>query len=434
MKQLTLSILLMLLPLMASADAVEIDGIYYNLVFKAKTAEVTSNPNKYSGKVIIPESVKYEGTTYNVIGINHAFNSCHGLTSITIPSSVKSIKGDYYGCDNLSSVYITDLEAWCNIIFGGVLQNPLTSAHHLFLNDKEIQDLVIPTSITKIQDYAFDGCSGLTSVTFSNNITSIGKYAFQNCSHLSFINIPNSITKIEEGTFINCGNLTSVSIPNSVISIGTQAFAFCKKLASITIPNSVTKIGLWAFQECVRLNTITIGNGITYIDQEAFVSCSEITDIYCHAEKIPNTNKDAFKDSYIEYVILHMPASAINAYKTTEPWSSFKEFVALSGDGMSKCATPTIIFENGKLLFNCKTEGVEFVSEITTTDTKKYYDSELTPTFKYKVSVYTTKIGYENSDTATLEITASGKFGDLDSNGKVDVADHVKLTEIIMNQ
>ena len=82
----------MLLPLMASADVVEIDGIYYILISKVKTAEVTSNPNRYSGNVNIPEKVKHEGTEYSVTSIGErAFRESFELTSVTIPNSVMSI-------------------------------------------------------------------------------------------------------------------------------------------------------------------------------------------------------------------------------------------------------------------------------------------------------------------------------------------------------
>ena len=85
----------MLLPIVANADAVEIDGIMYNLDSSTKQAEVMSNPNKYSGEVIIPDKVAYKNIEYNVKSIgNWAFNGCSGLTSVTIPNSVESI-GNY---------------------------------------------------------------------------------------------------------------------------------------------------------------------------------------------------------------------------------------------------------------------------------------------------------------------------------------------------
>ena len=87
MKQTLLSLLMMLLPLMANAEAVEIDGIYYDLITKVKTAEVTKNPNKYTGNIVIPSSVVYNDVTYPVTYIGGgAFEGCSGLTSITIPN------------------------------------------------------------------------------------------------------------------------------------------------------------------------------------------------------------------------------------------------------------------------------------------------------------------------------------------------------------
>lgn len=100
MKKNLLFLLLVILPMVASADKVEIDGIYYNLVNKLKQAEVTSNPNYYSGKVVIPSSVTYNDVEYSVTSIGYqAFSYCYSLTSITIPNSVTSIGGSaFYKC------------------------------------------------------------------------------------------------------------------------------------------------------------------------------------------------------------------------------------------------------------------------------------------------------------------------------------------------
>ena len=100
----------MLLPVVASADAVKIGGIYYNLNSTDKTAEVTSNPDNYSGAVEIPASVVNPGDdeTYAVTGIGEkAFWNCTGLTNLTIPNSVTSIgEFAFFSCDALRSVTI----------------------------------------------------------------------------------------------------------------------------------------------------------------------------------------------------------------------------------------------------------------------------------------------------------------------------------------
>lgn len=253
MKKLILLTLVSILPLIALADAVEIDGIYYNLIEKGKVAEVTKHPNKYTGDVVIPEKVTYNDVEFSVEGIgNNAFYSCSGLTSITIPNSVTSIgQLAFEGCSNLTSVYITDLSAWCAITFQDGNSNPLAYAHHLYIDGQEVKELVIPSSVTSIKQYAFAGCSGLTSITIPNSVTSIGHGAFIKCSGLTSITIPNSVTSIGQFAFDGCTGLTSITIPNSVTSIDQYAFHICFGLTSITIPNSVTSIGESAFSFCI---------------------------------------------------------------------------------------------------------------------------------------------------------------------------------------
>ena len=113
------------------------------------------------------------------------------------------------------------------------------------------------------------------------------------------------MTYIGAEAFYQCSKLTSVTIPNSVTSIGEDAFAFCSSLTSITIPNSVTSIG-----------------------GRAFASCKNIENVYCYAEEVPSTGSDAFIYWY-DNATLYVPASAIEAYKTTEPWSSFGTIKAI---------------------------------------------------------------------------------------------------------
>ena len=133
--------------------------------------------------------------------------------------------------------------------------------------------------VTSIGDYAFYGCSGLTSITIPNSVTSIGKEAFYNCSKLTSITIPNSITSIGKEAFYNCSKLTSITIPNSVTTIGDRAFAYCYGLTSVTIGNSVTSIGSCAFEECSGLTSVTIPKSVTSIDSYAFFCCSGLTSI-----------------------------------------------------------------------------------------------------------------------------------------------------------
>ena len=284
--------------------------------------------------VTIPNSVTSIGES--------AFSGCSGLTSITIPNSVTSIgNGAFEYCSGLTSVHITDIAAWCKISFNYQDSNPLCYAHHLFMDGKEITDLVIPNSVTSIAFCAFYGCSGLTSVTIPNSVTSIGYGAFDRCSgltsvhitdiaawcNISFLgtlskplhlyingkeikdlNIPNTVTSIRDGAFKNCSGLTSVTIGNSVTSIGSSAFSGCSGLTQVTLNSNdiasksysssstlgsifggqvneyvlgddVTSIGSYAFYGRSGLTSVTIGNSVTSIGKYAFNGCTNLTTI-----------------------------------------------------------------------------------------------------------------------------------------------------------
>ncbi len=96
-------------------------------------------------------------------------------------------------------------------------------------------DVVIPSVVTSIGDYAFAGCYSLTSITIPDSVTKIGDYAFfNNCHSLTSITIPDSVTSIGSCAFLNCASLTSITIPDSVTSIGDCAFAYCTSLTFAT--------------------------------------------------------------------------------------------------------------------------------------------------------------------------------------------------------
>ena len=342
MKKLYLLFFLTLLPLLASAEVVEINGIYFNVITKAKMAEVTQNPNSYNyykGKVVIPKSVIYKGVTCKVTAIlDNAFNSSINLTAVTIPASVTAIGRYAFSSSGITSVVIPNsvtsigdyafskCSALTSVTIGSSVAAIGTGT---FYCCKKLESVSIPNSVTSIGKSAFYSCSALTSATIGSNVTSIESSAFANCIRLKSITIPSSVICLMESAFENCSSMTSltinnglkaidynvfcecnslksVSIPNSVIAILGSAFACCTSLTSVTlsnkleaiadeafykctslksinIPNSVTSIGSEAFYGCSNLSSVTIGSGVTYIDDGAFSYCSSLKTI-----NIPN--------------------------------------------------------------------------------------------------------------------------------------------------
>ena len=219
-------------------------GIYTYEVGTDGTVTITDCDGSVWGGATIPSQI--DGKPVTSIG-NWAFQSCIGLTDITIPNSVTSIgDGAFSNCG--------------------------------------IKSITIPNGVTSIGDSAFEYCNSLTSITIPNSVTSIGNNAFHDCTGLTSITIPDGVTSIGDREFYNCNSLTSITIPNSVTSIGYEAFYHCNSLTSITIPNSVTSIGDSAFKYCSSLTSITIPNSVTSIGDSAFHDCNSLTSI-----TIPNS-------------------------------------------------------------------------------------------------------------------------------------------------
>ena len=139
-------------------------------------------------------------------------------------------------------------------------------------------------AVTEIGEYAFMGCSGLTSLTIPNTVITIEALAFHNCYNLNSVTFGNSINSIGNSAFSQCTSLTSIVIPNSVKSIGQWAFKRCSGLTTVIIGNSVTSIGGGAFESCNGLTSLTIGNSVTEIGSDAFYGCSGLTSV-----TIPNS-------------------------------------------------------------------------------------------------------------------------------------------------
>ncbi len=251
-----------------------------------------------------------------------AFERCSNLTEITIPQSVKTIEfSAFYQCTSLNALHISDLEEWIKMSFSDGELNPLRYAKNLYLNGALVTDLTIPSTISKINDFVFYGCTSLESVTIPQSVTSIGSSAFRGCTNLVSITIEgDSLTSIGFGSFDDCRNLTSVyissienwlkiefsctgdfqssnplsnganlylngslvtdlTVPVGITEIKIGAFVGCTSLESITIPQSVTSIGESVFKGCTKLESITIPSSVNSIGQYVFEGCTALVDI-----------------------------------------------------------------------------------------------------------------------------------------------------------
>ena len=296
MKKIALFLVSLFTATFAFAYDVEIDGIYYNLdsheyvyyvanTFKdsvERTATVTSGYNdKYSGDIVIPEKVTYNGAEYNVTSIGWgAFKGSSYLTSVTIPNSITSIGYEAFQyCHDLTSIVVDENNEICASIDG-------------ILYDKQKTTLI--------------RCpGGKTSVEIPNSVTEIGYEAFLGCYWLTSVTIPNSVTSINYGAFNSCESLTSVSIPESVTYIGNKAFEDCENLRKIEIGSSIKKIGDYAFSDCNLVCLTIMSEMPPIVDEDTF-------------EDIPST------------LLIVVPYGSSKYYKSAEYWSDFTNYEEMS--------------------------------------------------------------------------------------------------------
>ena len=348
MKHIISFIFVAMLPVVASAYSetsyietpgydVKVDGVYYKFsrqspdeamvsyimsIYRSGVSndgEVSSSTwyeSDYSGDVVIPESFTYNDKTYRVTGIYWcAFYDCKGLTSVTIPSSVKSIGA-----------------------------------------------------------YTFHGCTGLTSVTIPSSVTNIGEGVFEGCTGLTSVTIPSSITSISANAFYGCKGLTSITIPSSITEIGANAFENCTGFTSITIPQSVTKIGKEFIKGCSGLTDLYCLSENPPEATNAF-SYNSISNITLH---VPEGSEDSYKATVPWcYFFAVLPDGSILINETCFPDPYFRselQKLSVGGDGVLTVAemasVKSFVFYRGDGYSDwCgpikSLQGIEFFPELT---------------------------------------------------------------------
>ena len=218
-------------------------------------------------------------------------------------ADVTVVESGSCGAEGNNVVYTLDSEGTLIISGSGKMVSFDWWGRSTFHNDSNIKQVIIKDGVTSIGIDAFDGFTGLTSITIPDSVTEIGSGAFYNTAWYN--NQPdglvyagkvvyeykgempeNTSIQLKKGTvgiaddaFEYCTGLTSITIPDSVTSIGDYAFEYCTGLTSITIPDSVKSIGNGAFLRCTGLTSITISDSVTSIGDDAFRNCTGLVSI-----------------------------------------------------------------------------------------------------------------------------------------------------------
>ena len=391
----------------ANAYDFEVNGIYYNIISTSDlTVEVTNGDNKYSGEVIIPETIAYKSKVLKVTSIGeHSFGGCDGLTSIEIPNSVTSIR--YYAFYD------------CSILTNVTIGNSVTSiGEGAFRNCTSLTSITIPNSVTTIGDYAFFSCSSLKTVVNLSNLTmSKGSTSYGHVGDYAdkVINAPNGTI---EGDFVfgkvngntlcgYIGNDIELSLPDNYKGenyvIGGSAFYGCSSLTSIEIPNSVTSIG-----------------------GSAFMDCDSLASIRLLGETPPTVGSNNFTNKQYMNMIVYVPKGTLATYQAADTWKDFWDIreegtTETPEEEVKKCATPVITYNDNGLDITCETDGAEIHTDITCNDVNSYNGGRIDLSATYDITTYATKSGYLNSDTATATLCWIAVSGSSEENSIIEV-------------
>lgn len=211
-----------------------------------------------------------------------AFKDCRILKKLTIGNNVREIAADaFIGCENLNNIEVAEHNN-SFISIDGNLYSKDGKTLLLYAKGKKEKTVTIPDGVTAIGDYAFQGCSELTSVVIPNSLKSIGNKAFSDCVNLSGIELPNGLTDIGWAAFSHTA-ITSVELPCSLKSVD-GAFINCEKLTEVTFGDGTKVIGEGMFYNCTALKNISVPDSVESIGGKAFKD----TGYYKNAENWEN--------------------------------------------------------------------------------------------------------------------------------------------------
>lgn len=357
-----LIVLMFIMPVMTNAGTIEINGIYYNIDKENGTASVASSPmdSKYSGDIIIPETIFYESVEYAVTGISdNAFYFCPELLSVIIGDNVREIGTTAFSdCDKLSNVQFgKKVEsigkmafASCTSLIKIVLPDGVgTIGDSAFLGCTKMASIALPGSLAQIGNMAFYCCVALESINIPEGIIEINEQTFYGCSGMKSVNFPSSLQRIGGAAFYGCSSLLSLNLPPCIASVGEGAFALCESLTELIIPNGLTKIEKMAFYGGFGLKKIMLPATITSIGEMAFYSMGIIYggDVYCYATEVPVVDKNGFYVDIISHKgTLHVPAASVDNYRSAPQWKLFAKILPIADEETYPSAINSIDVNN----------------------------------------------------------------------------------------
>lgn len=241
---------------------------------------------------------------------NYALQSKKTLCEVVLPYTLKVV--GYQAFDQCSALQrIVFSEGLEQIEQGGFSKCNISG------------ELVLPDSLVVLGPAAFDE-SPLTKIVFPNRLKEIGDVAFRSCTNLQDVTLPKNLERIGSSAFSDCTSLSEMKLPVGLKEIKGNAFANCRALTSIELPDALTFLRSQAFRECTGLTEITLPASLQYCDYP-FYNCSNIKRINCYASVPPTLegNRDILYNVDKSTCELLVPFWSVNNYKLTSGWDAF---------------------------------------------------------------------------------------------------------------
>ncbi len=331
-------------------------GVFYSIDSESRIAYVDGVSDTLADShVVIPSYVLTNGAqTYPVTRINsYVFNSRTDISALTLPSTLRSVGQDAFkACNNLSAVYIDDLEAYFMIEYESYRSNPLYFAKDLYLGSAPVTDLVIPETVSKINGYALISGS-FSSITLHDKLTEIGMYAFYGCSNITAMTVPDSVTEIGVYAFRQCTSLESVTLSNSLKKIDNALF-YGSGIKSIVIPEGVETVSYYAFYGCTSLTTVTVPSSVTNIGSKAFYNCTNLGVV--HISDLDAWCRIAFDGDYYANPAFYSKKLYLNGTRVTsvvfpEGIEKVNDFVFINCKDIKTVSIPDSVISIGEKAF-----------------------------------------------------------------------------------
>lgn len=252
---------------------------------------------------------------------------------VTVPDGVTRIGNFAFSGSKVKSVYLPE--------------STTEIGNSAFMNCSGMASISFAEALKSIGNHAFSGCAAITSFAWPNGVNVVDEGTFMGCKSLQQVSLPNCVTELRQDAFRNCESLQSISLPEGLTIIGKECFRGCKSLSKVAVPSTVKTLSFKAFNECRSLTAITLNEGLRVIEESALDNCNLLSiDIPRTVEviekKMVDKNKNLqkivvrattppiLKSDSEKGVPLYVPASSVELYKGTKPWTNYKKSCRLN--------------------------------------------------------------------------------------------------------